>query len=258
MAREPARKPRKPRQSADPAASSAPPPAGTARDRIVDALMALAAARDWDEIRLGDIAAEAGLTLAELREHVPSKGAILAAFNRRIDRVVLEGTSDDLADESAKDRVFDVMMRRFDALAPYRDALKRIVPALRRDPLALGALNGLALNSQRYMLESAGVDTEGPMGAVKLQGAVLVFARVLDTWLEDEDPGFAKTMAALDRELTRGGRILGGLSDACRLTAPFRAIFTRAADRGRRARERQRARREPRDDGYDDDMVTAV
>lgn len=258
MAREPARKPRKPRQSADTAASSAPPPAGTARDRIVDALMALAAARDWDEIRLGDIAAEAGLTLAELREHVPSKGAILAAFNRRIDKVVLEGTSDDLADESVKDRVFDVMMRRFDALAPYRDALKRIVPALRRDPLALGALNGLALNSQRYMLESAGVDTEGPMGAVKLQGAVLVFARVLDTWLEDEDPGFAKTMAALDRELTRGGRIIGGLSDACRLTAPFRAILTRAADRGRRARERQRARREPRDDGYDDDMVTAV
>jgi len=151
-----------------------------------------------------------------------------------------------------------VMMRRFDALAPYRDALKRMVPALRRDPLALGALNGLALNSQRYMLESAGVDTEGPLGSVKLQGAVLVFARVLDTWLDDEDPGFAKTMAALDRELTRGGRILGGLSDACRLTAPFRAIFTRAADRGRRARERQRARREPRDEGYDDDMVTAV
>jgi AcrR family transcriptional regulator len=258
MAREPARKPRKPRQSADAAASAAPPPAGTPRDRIVDALMALAAARDWDEIRLGDIAAEAGLTLAELREHVPSKGAILAAFNRRIDRVVLEGISDDLADESVKDRVFDVMMRRFDALAPYRDALKRMVPALRRDPLALGALNGLALNSQRYMLESAGVDTEGPLGSVKLQGAVLVFARVLDTWLDDEDPGFAKTMAALDRELTRGGRILGGLSDACRLTAPFRAIFTRAADRGRRARERQRARREPRDEGYDDDMVTAV
>ena len=258
MAREPARKPRKPRQSADAAASAAPPPAGTPRDRIVDALMALAAARDWDEIRLGDIAAEAGLTLAELREHVPSKGAILAAFNRRIDRVVLEGISDDLADETVKDRVFDVMMRRFDALAPYRDALKRMVPALRRDPLALGALNGLALNSQRYMLESAGVDTEGPLGSVKLQGAVLVFARVLDTWLDDEDPGFAKTMAALDRELTRGGRILGGLSDACRLTAPFRAIFTRAADRGRRARERQRARREPRDEGYDDDMVTAV
>jgi hypothetical protein len=186
------------------------------------------------------------------------EGAILAAFNRRIDRVVLEGISDDLADESVKDRVFDVMMRRFDALAPYRDALKRMVPALRRDPLALGALNGLALNSQRYMLESAGVDTEGPLGSVKLQGAVLVFARVLDTWLDDEDPGFAKTMAALDRELTRGGRILGGLSDACRLTAPFRAIFTRAADRGRRARERQRARREPRDEGYDDDMVTAV
>ncbi len=258
MAREPARKPRKPRQSADAAASVAPPPTGTPRDRIVDALMALAAARDWDEIRLGDIAAEAGLTLAELREHVPSKGAILAAFNRRIDRVVLEGISDDLADESVKDRVFDVMMRRFDALAPYRDALKRMVPALRRDPLALGALNGLALNSQRYMLESAGVDTEGPLGSVKLQGAVLVFARVLDTWLDDEDPGFAKTMAALDRELTRGGRILGGLADACRLTAPFRAIFTRAADRGRRARERQRARRDTREDGYDDDRVTAV
>ena len=37
-----------------------------------------------------------------------------------IDRQVLEGTSDDLAGEPARERLFDVFMRRIDALTPYK------------------------------------------------------------------------------------------------------------------------------------------
>ena len=80
---------------------------------------------------------------------------MLGAFSRRIDRQVLNGTLDDLKDEPARERVFDVMMRRLDALAPYKRALRRIVFALRRDPFALSALNQPALNSQRFMLAAA-------------------------------------------------------------------------------------------------------
>jgi hypothetical protein len=143
------------------------------------------------------------------------------------------------------------MMRRLDALAPYKEAMRRMAPVLRRDPLTLAALNQLALNSHRYMLEASGVNTEGPLGMVKVQGAALVFARVVDTWFDDDDPGLSRTMAALDRELKRGGQFIMALNDVCRLTAPFRALFDRAADRGRRFRERRRASRD--DDGPQDD-----
>src|SRR5690349_16608371 len=156
------------------AEAAAPISAPSKREAVVQALMALAAGRPWNDIELADIAREAGVTLAGLRDLFPSKGAVLAAFSRMIDREVLEGTSDDLADEPARERVFDVMMRRFDAMAPYRTALRRISYALRGDFLSLAALNREGLNSMRFMLAAAGISTEGPLSHLKLQGAVIV------------------------------------------------------------------------------------
>jgi AcrR family transcriptional regulator len=208
------------------------------RDRVIDALMALAAERDWNAIGVADIAEEAGITLAEFRDLFPSKGAILASFSRRIDHAVLAGTSDDLASEGDKDRIFDVMMRRLDALRPYKAALRQMAPSLSTDPLSMSALNQVALNSMRFMLASAGIDTEGPLGLVKLQGSVLMFAKIMDIWFRDDDPGLSRTMAALDAELKRGGTIVHRLEDICRLTAPLSKAVQRATERGLRKAER--------------------
>ncbi|WP_262296708.1 TetR/AcrR family transcriptional regulator [Microvirga sesbaniae] len=195
--------------------------------------MDLAARRSWQEIEINDVAKAAGVSLAEFRDLFPSKGAVLGALSRQIDRQVLEGTTEDLAGEPARERIFDVLMRRFDALEPYRQALRRIVQDLQYDPASLAALNQVALNSQRFMLAAAGINTEGPLGTLKLQGAVLVYANTMRTWLEDDDPTLARTMARLDRELRRGERILEGAEDLRRLSAPLRAVG-RALMQGRR------------------------
>lgn len=218
------------------------------RDAVIDALMTLASDRPWNDIELVDLAEAAGVSLAELRDLFPSKGAVLGAFSRRVDRQVLEGTSDDLKEEPARERVFDVMMRRLDALTPYKAALRRIMFALRQDPLSLAALNREGLNSMRYMLAAAGISTEGPLGGLKLQGAVIVFANTMQTWLDDDDPALAATMARLDRELRRGERVLEQAEDVRRLTAPLRALGQALIDG--RARMR-RARQRPR--GFDED-----
>ena len=216
-------------------------PSPPARDAIVHALMRLAAMRPWNDIEVTDVAREAGVSLAEFRDLFPSKGAVLGAFSRMIDKEVLEGTTDDLAGEPVRERVFDVMMRRIDALTPYKTALQRIFDAVRGEPLTLAALNQVGLNSQRFMLAAAGVSTEGPLGLLKLQGAALVFANALETWLDDDDPALARTMARLDRELKRGERVLERAQDVRRLTAPLRglgpALFGR---RRRRPRTRER------------------
>ncbi|HZB63458.1 MAG TPA: TetR/AcrR family transcriptional regulator, partial [Microvirga sp.] len=178
------------------------------RQAIVDALMDLAGKRPWREIEINDVAQAAHVSLAEFRDLFPSKGAVLGALSRQIDRQVLEGTTEDLAGEPARERVFDVMMRRFDALAPYKEALRRIFRDLQYDPLSLAALNQVSLNSMRFMLAAAGINTEGPLGGLKLQGAVLVYSNTMRTWFEDDDPTLARTMARLDRELRRSERIL--------------------------------------------------
>jgi len=217
--------------------------------------MRLAATRPWTDIEVTDIAREAGVSLAEFRDLFPSKGAVLGAFSRMIDKEVLEGTTDDLAGEPVRERVFDVMMRRIDALTPYKAALQRIFDAVRGEPLTLAALNQVALNSQRFMLAAAGVSTEGPLGLLKLQGAAVVFANTLETWLDDDDPALARTMARLDRELKRGERVLERAQDVRRLTAPLRALGQALFNRRRTRRPRAQDRFE---DGDTTDPAAAI
>ncbi|MBY0251052.1 MAG: TetR/AcrR family transcriptional regulator, partial [Methylobacterium organophilum] len=158
------------------------------REAAVEALMRLAAEQPWNDIEVSDIAREAGLTLAELRDLFPSKGAVLGGLTRIIDRKVLEGDLTGLEEEPSRERLFDVLMRRLDAMEPYKPALRRIAYALRGEPLSMLALNGVMLNSHRYMLAAAGIDTEGSLGQLKLQGVVIAFARVTQVWLDDDDP----------------------------------------------------------------------
>jgi AcrR family transcriptional regulator len=201
------------------------------REKIIDALMGLASERPWDMISLSDVADRAGVSLAQFRDAFPSKGAILGAFSRRIDKIVMDATSDDLAQESDKDRLFDVLMRRFDAMAPYKKALLGVNDWAMRDPAALPNLNQLALNSLRFMVEAAGLNSEGPLGALKLQGLALAWTQVFHVWLADDTADLATTMAALDKELTRGEAFVSRVDEARRLVEPLASAFGRLADR---------------------------
>jgi AcrR family transcriptional regulator len=233
------------------AAGEKPPAAIVPRDRIIDALMALAAEERFEDITLKHIAERADVSLAEFRDHFGSRHAVLAAFGQRIDRVVLEGTSGDLDDESPKERLFDVLMRRFDALAPYRESLRGVSEWARREPLEAARLGRWTVQSMRFMLEAAGIDTGGRVGAIKARGLALGWANVARVWLEDEDTGLAQTMAELDRTLKRGGVILDRVKDVERLVSPLRAMARGVVDAGFSfARDRiggARRRRDERD-----------
>jgi AcrR family transcriptional regulator len=225
--------------------AAAPPKPADVRGLIVEALMRLAAMRSFEDISIRDICAEAGVTLADFRDYFPSKGAVLGGFSRRIDRAVLSQRVDDMAGEGARERLFDVLMRRLDAMAPYRDALREITGWLRRDPVSAWAINRTVLNSMRFMLEAAGIDSEGTAGAVKLQGLALAWNRIVAVWLEDSDPGLSKTLAELDRELTRGERMVQGVERLDQFAAPFKAVARAAMES--RSKAREAFRRRPRD-----------
>ncbi|TVR10170.1 MAG: TetR family transcriptional regulator [Salinarimonadaceae bacterium] len=219
------------------------------KDAVVEATMALAAERPWDDIEIGDIAEAAGVTLAEFREMFPSKGAVLGAFARKMDLAVLADQNDELAGEPARERLFDVYMRYLDAMAPYKTALRRIAFAVRSDPLALAALNQVALNSHRFILAAARIPTEDALGTIKLQGSVITLARVLETWFDDDEPDHARTMAKLDSELGRAERFMERAEDFRRFTTPFRAIGQAILDSRKRFRRRDHR---PGDDIHDE------
>jgi AcrR family transcriptional regulator len=164
--------------------------------RIIEATLRLAERRGWRDLTLADIAAEAGLTLIDLRDRFESKAAVLAAFSDSIDRDVLKKFAVQSAD-SPRDRLFDVILSRFETMMPYKAAIRRIVD----EGGATLAQLGPALRSQYWMLTAAGINAEGTAGTLRVQGLLTLYARVFRTWLDDEDAGMARTMAVLDRRL---------------------------------------------------------
>jgi hypothetical protein len=66
---------------------------------------------------------------------------------------------------------------------------------------------------------------------LRAQGLTVLFGSVLRTWVHDDDPGLARTMAALDRALARGQRVAGFVDDLLRI--PERLCRLRPRRRGR-------------------------
>jgi AcrR family transcriptional regulator len=205
-------------------------PAKTNREKIIDALMELLAEERIEEIGFGAIARRAGLTLADCRAEFRSVLAVLAAYIKEIDRQALAGGDTDAAEESPRERLFDVLMRRLETLAPHKAAIRSLARSATRDPALAVALNGLTVRSMQWMLTAAEISAAGPKGILRSQGLALVYASVLRTWLDDDDPGLARTMAALDRGLGRGSWWSGVLDDLCRF------VPTRFCPPGRRSR----------------------
>lgn len=214
-------------------APTATAPRGTNdREKAIDALMTLLADHAFEEIGLAEIAGRAGIKLSQLRAEFGSTLAILGAHIKEIDRTVLAGGASDMAEEPARERLFDVLMRRIEALGPYKPAIYSIMRSARRRPGLAFALNAMAVRSQRWMLEAAGIGAAGPVGTLRAQGAALMFAQVLAVWIDDEEKGLDRTMAALDRGLASAERWAGFVDDLC--TIPKCAL------RGPRRRRRMR------------------
>jgi ubiquinone biosynthesis protein COQ9 len=183
----------------------------TAKGRILAAAFALAAERPWSEVSLADIADKAGVALVDLKAAFDGKAAMLVAFSTLVDDEMLRRAPRRAPDQSTRDALFEVIMSRFDALAPYRLALKSIAAS---GPADLGHLRAI-LNAQHWMLAVAGVPNDGAAGLARAAGLATVYASVFRTWLDDDDPGFARTMAVLDRRLRRGESALNRVDDVC-------------------------------------------
>lgn len=197
-----AKRPAQPRSAARPTE----PPADLG-ERILAAAMDVAVRIGWRRAALADIAAAAETSLAELHVRFADKGAILRGIVALADRKVLEGSGEPDPESSPRDRLFDVLMRRFDALRPYREGLAAV--AREGGGVGLGdAICGAQrmLRSLAWMLEAAGIGTGGWAGACRVKGLAVVYAATFATWLRDETEDMSKTMAALDKNLGRAER----------------------------------------------------
>ena len=178
-----------------------------ANEAALDAFIKLIAEKGFADVALRDVAEVAGHSLAELYKVYPDKVALVSAFLAKIDADVLAGTptkSD--PEETARDRLFDAMMRRYDALRPYRKALGAIRQAGLRDPMFALAVGPAVRRSMAAMLEAASVPSDGLTGALRQNGLLAIHYAVSRVYDTDETTDLSKTMAALDSRLKTAER----------------------------------------------------
>jgi AcrR family transcriptional regulator len=185
-------------------------PARSETNRIIDAMLALTERQGWRAVSLAAVADEAGLPILQVYRLFPSRTAILCGLFRRIDEAVLAAPAEAEAGERPRDRVFDLLMRRFDALQPYRAALAALRRDLPRDPVTVLAMGAALLCSMRLMLEAAGIACVGIGGVIAVKLTTAAYIAAARSWARDESPDLAPTMAVLDRRLRGIERWLEG------------------------------------------------
>jgi AcrR family transcriptional regulator len=191
----------------------------------IDALLAEAGERGWKRVSLADIARRANLPLTELHQKFHGKAALLDAFQDRLDEAVLRDGAP-AADDPPRDRVFEVVMRRFDAMQPHKEAIRSILRDSRCDPVLWLRGGCRLLRSAALMLEAAGISAWGPGGQLKSKGLLVIYLATLREWLDDGSNDMARTMAVLDRHLRQAEGVVGFLDR----TRPAPSVDDRGPD----------------------------
>jgi len=172
-------------------------PDAPARAAFATGVLALAGERNWREVTIFDIANAAKVEVASLSGLSPSDAADIV--DDHFDRAAATGVTSVDATQGLRDRLFDLAMRRFEAMEAHRFA----VVALDRvqDGLGQAAAFARAGRTARWLLTLAGETVDGVDGVAKVQGLAVVLTRAHAAWKNDTDGDFTRTMAALDKGL---------------------------------------------------------
>ena len=176
---------------------------------LTAAAFRVAADVGWDRVTVADAAREAGLSLAKARQRFPARPAILRRFGEQLDQAALAVPPQD---GPVRDRLFDLLMNRFEAMKPHREGLRALLRALPRDPAAALELAGATRRGMRWMLNAAGQPTNGVLGTLRLHGLIAVWAWAARAFEKDESEDLSATMAALDKALARAHEAAAWLS----------------------------------------------
>ena len=180
----------------------------TSKGKITASAMKLAAEQEWSKITLSMIAIDSGISISVIKHIAPSKEHILDFLTAALDNEVLSKIKTTNNDQLLRDSILETIMTRFDVMQPFKKSIRSIAFDLIPNPCLVQRI----FNSQKWMLEASGVSTNGMLGRLKSVGMGSIYLKVFTVWLEDEDPGMARTMAELDRSLRRAERSVKALS----------------------------------------------
>ena len=176
------------------------PEATIARDPLDTALLMIETS-GWRAFTLPELARELDVPLSEVYARFGCRTAVLNALGKRLDAKMLSFNASEFDDLSTRDRLFELLMRRFDAMRPYKAVLENLSRDARGDLEAAGVGFGNLSRAVVELVDAAGI--RGGAALLARHAVGLLYLRVLRVWMKDEDPEQAKTLAELDKGLAR-------------------------------------------------------
>lgn len=178
-------------------------PKNTTKIRIslMEAALRIAAVKPWEFVSTYEIAAEAGETLAQLTEIFPHKHRIVEEIISSLDTEVEQKFPDLDEKSSSRDRLFDVLMERFEMANQHRAAHASFFKSFGWTKTESCHDVAMMRSSMTRMAKLAGIDVSLPFGPLRIMGLCALHSWVLLTWIKDDSPDLVRTMAQLDKSL---------------------------------------------------------
>lgn len=177
------------------------------RRDLARAALSLAASGPWREVTLTKLADAASRPVSEY--YGASVGEAVDCVEEAFDRAIADNLDKLDPSQSVRDRLFELIMRRFEAMEPHRAAVTAMEHGADRDPTLLAAAHQRNVRCARWVLALAGLEADGMTGQARAQGLGVIIGQARAAWRGDSAGDFAKTMASLDRNLRRAEEMFG-------------------------------------------------
>lgn len=157
--------------------------------------------RGWSAFSFRDLAVTAKLPLHEVYKQISGRSQLLRQLNDRLDQAMFSFDLAELAPLSVRERLFELLMRRFDAMLPYKPALQQFSQKSEMTPLLLtSSLCNLDRMAER-LLDAVGVTQRGLKRRLARRALMAAYVDIVRVWITDDGEDQALTMARLDKRL---------------------------------------------------------
>ncbi len=177
------------------------------RRDLARAALSLAVSTPWREVTLTKLADAANRPVSEY--YGASVAEALDCVEEAFDRAIGDNLDKLDPTQSVRDRLFDLIMRRFEAMEPHRAAVIAMEQGVDRDPTLLASAHQRNVRTARWVLALAGLEADGMTGQARAQGLGVIIGQARAAWRGDDAGDFARTMASLDKNLRRAEEMFG-------------------------------------------------
>ncbi len=178
--------------------------------RILEATLQRAEEVGWGAVRLREVAAGLGISLAELQTHYRDLDSVANAWFQNAWQAMLAPPPEGFAAWPAQERLHLLLMRWFDALAPHRTVSGDMIAGkihLSHAHHWVPMIFDLS-RTTHWLRDAAMLDAGGRRAQMEEVGLTALFLATLRVWRRDDTPGQDRTRTFLRRRLADADRAM--------------------------------------------------